>query len=1459
MSSIFISHSNQDHAIAAEIAIWLKQQGYTSIFLDFDPADGIPAGRNWAQELYKELKACRAMLVLCSEPSQSSEWCFAEFIHAKALGKAILPIKIAPCTLRPLISEIEVIDLTSNQEEGYQRLRRALSIAGMDPGQDYIPGIRPPYPGLAVFQEEDAPIFFGRDEEIQECIDHLRKLHEFGGVRLLLVLGASGSGKSSLVRAGVIPRLKRARPSWRVIGPVRPSLLSAGVGPSGIMSQFLSACGQKLHTKGMIGELIELNLVTPGESTCNGAPGADATILVFIDQFEEFLDSNLDKRAASFLNQFTSLLRSTESKILAVATLRSDFFEEFQKHPAFRDIPFEQLSIGPLSKGDFAEVIEEPARLEEIELESGLVHAIINDTQTGDALPLLSFTLRELWEHHGKDRKLTIAEYKELGRLEGSVALAADAVLSAETSSEQHKEELLDAFLPLVHIDEQKRYVKRIAYWSSIEQRHHGLLERFVAKRLLVSKSEKDDRDQKGDRVIEVAHEALFTTWCRLVKRLEKEKDNLILWERLRRAAKEWEEKGRSHDLLNHRGEELEKVEKLIAKPRFIIDSVEQAYLAACINLRDAARKSELAKRRRRYYLIAALFIVLLIISVSGLYALQQRKTAHDHLTRLHWANGIFARDNDKSRDIIKASHHFMKAAELADNLQSRNNAYLAGALLTRDLQLRLILEHDKEKKLISAVFNRDHQQILTWDETGTGISWDMRNGEKSQIFEPEENQQLTWSSPGGNWIMRQDSAMNIRVLNAHSGQTILTAAQQKKGWPKFNEDESKLVSWSEDGYVSIFDMIKISEVAKLQAPDEINKVIPSSSGKRVLLVGKNSNITLWRSDNSVKSCKYPGNSLIEGEGALFSPDDNRMFLWTKDGVALLWDTRNGCKHIATLPGYAKNPGIIGALFSSDKRSLIAWNYEEEGALSRWDIDKKSKPIPFLYAHSHRGGIPAPSAIEKGVLSKDESLFLTYADDGKARIWEVESGKELQTINHEGRLRGAVFNESANLVLTWSDNNHSAMLWNTQTGELVGFPLLHNGPVCLARFSEDNKHIVTCGEDGTARLWTIEDQPVNIDFQLQDAPQVIFWKESERKIIALTHAGNLEVWNERGERIEFRHLADTIEGGQFNKDGKQILTRSKDHTIRLWNTESGQPLTPQLRHDESLFGVRGVAYSPDEKWLLSWGDDHTARIWDKESGKLLLKLDHGLAVRGAIANPDRSRVLSWSDERLVRLWETQKGTTLQTLEHTSEILSARFLTNSSQILTWSTDGLIRVWDVQSGSKPKVFHHGEKLGGVVPNAAGNLLLSWTDDGTIRLWDITRSGDDIPPPALHESGFSEVAGSIFYANNNLILIWGIEEDSEGVVKNGGVRIWDNHMEQPLTRILQDDKPIANALLSHDASRIFAWSEDGSVKFWHLNIPSQQEQLVAHQEKWTGTRLNNQWGIDALDSKTWKKLTE
>ena len=616
MSSIFLSHSSQDNGIAGHVKVRLEQCGHRSVFLDFDPEHGIPAGRDWEKELYAKLRECRAVIILCSHTSMASRWCFAEITHAKALGKPVFPIKIDDAQVDRILTSAQVIDATAGWDAAYQRLEKGLLAAGLDPKDlfNWDNG-RPPYPGLSAFQEQDAAIFFGRDKEIREGQALLNCLQQFGGPRLTLMLGASGSGKSSLMRAGLVPRLKRD-PRWVVVEPFRP-LRTPFDQLARIFSKRFSQVTEVekgtptdvAHVRDRI-RWEEDQAVQSADTFLEllkelreSVGSREATVLLMIDQCEELLAGGANEEGDRFLAFLRAVLDREDSCLMVLATLRSDFLGSFQEHPTMRGLRVEPFTVPQTAVDDFATVIEDPARIAGLELGPGLVQAMIGDTKTSDALPLLAFTLRELYEGFGEDKlRLTLEEYRDkLGRLEGCIARAAEAVLTAKPLSEEKLSALRTSFLSMVRVADNDQYAKQPVLWNDLPASIHDVLERFVTARLLISGGD------KNGRTLEVAHEALFRAWPRLVSWLEDNKSFLVWQQRLNAMRKEWEASERSADLLLRGLPLTEAVDWLKKKPDDL-SPVEREFVTASIN----------RKTRNRIAAATIAGLVLILIGVLG-------------------------------------------------------------------------------------------------------------------------------------------------------------------------------------------------------------------------------------------------------------------------------------------------------------------------------------------------------------------------------------------------------------------------------------------------------------------------------------------------------------------------------------------------------------------------------------------------------------------------------------------------------------------------------------------------------------------------------------------------------------------------------------------------------------------------------------------------------------------------
>ena len=539
MTKVFISHSSLDNAPAREMKNWLELQGFEHTFLDFDEAAGIRPGADWERTLYREIEKSEAVILILTPNWQKSRWCFAEYAQARALGKAVFPV-IETVTDDELIArDVQHLDLTVDREVGLEQLSRALREVRESSPFPWDSS-RAPYPGLLSFQESDAAIFFGRRDDTWRLIEHLNARRVHCGQKLTALTGSSGSGKSSLLRAGVAPRLKRDGENWIVLPAFRPQknpidelarALAAGLGEPDSWRTIRDrlAAGPTEKVLAEIAENIKVR-----------ARASDASILVSIDQFEEVFGTSDPEEAERFYGILNGLIESGPAYIVA-CTLRSDFIGEAQSVRLLAR-RLETVLLGPMPMENVAEIVLEPARVAGLRVQEGVAIAAARDAASADALPLLAFTLRALYDRFGSSGELTLEDYRSLGDkngalspLENAVRQAADDVLSTMEPSDEELAGLRDSFVPaMVYLTGSGEYARQPADWNELPETAHRLLEALVSKRLLVRRVENEVQ------IVEVAHEALLRIWPRLALWLEQEREFLSWLPRATRDAEEW-------------------------------------------------------------------------------------------------------------------------------------------------------------------------------------------------------------------------------------------------------------------------------------------------------------------------------------------------------------------------------------------------------------------------------------------------------------------------------------------------------------------------------------------------------------------------------------------------------------------------------------------------------------------------------------------------------------------------------------------------------------------------------------------------------------------------------------------------------------------------------------------------------------------------------------------------------
>jgi formylglycine-generating enzyme required for sulfatase activity len=676
VSRIFLSHSNINNSEAVALRDWLSDNGWKDeIFLDLDPKRGIAAGERWERSLNEAANRCEAVLFLVSKAWLASVWCRKELNLAHRLNKRLFGVLIEDLPIGELPEDLtgtwQMVRLAAGRDhvmvravlpvtheevhvtfsaEGLARLKHGLEGAGLDPKYFAWPPIndpnRPPYRGLRPLEAEDAGIFFGRDGPVVEALDRLRGLRESTPPRLLVILGASGAGKSSFLRAGLFPRLKRDDRNFLPLPITRPERAPIS-GETGLLAALerAFAAAQIEISRADLRVVIDAGVVklkpllqaladkaTPLASDVGGKT-KPPTLILSIDQGEELFLAEAQDEARPFLALLRDLLRDDTPAVIAIFTIRSDNYERLQLADELQGMRQDMLSLPPMPKGAYAEVIKGPTRRLDgtpraLEIEDVLVDALLADIEAGgakDALPLLAFSLERLYgEYHAGGHHLRLSHYDALGRVKGSIGTAVERALKAADSDPAIPRDraarltlLRRGLIPwLAGIDPDTGAPRRrVARQSEIPAEARPLIRHLVEQRLLATDVNKDT----GEATIEPAHEVLLRQWGLLEEWLTEDAGLLAVLEGVKRASRDWAANNRNRAWLAHSTDRLAAAERLSTRPDLAanLEPTDRQYVAAC-------RKAESDLRRGRRLLQGAVYASLVVIILGLVGVIKQ-------------------------------------------------------------------------------------------------------------------------------------------------------------------------------------------------------------------------------------------------------------------------------------------------------------------------------------------------------------------------------------------------------------------------------------------------------------------------------------------------------------------------------------------------------------------------------------------------------------------------------------------------------------------------------------------------------------------------------------------------------------------------------------------------------------------------------------------------------------------
>ncbi|MGH3838831.1 MAG: toll/interleukin-1 receptor domain-containing protein, partial [Pseudonocardiaceae bacterium] len=610
MAKVFISHAGEDRAPTDEVHQWLVAEGH-EVFLDRDLRNGIVVGEEWEQRLHERLRWADAVVCVVTSAFLASEWCPYEVGYARSRGSRLLPVLAEPGVDHPLVRSAQYADLTKDPTAGraalVEALRRIDAAGGLGWADD-----RSPFPGLRPFEVEDHRVFFGRRGEVEQLAGLLRSPAERAEKAVLLVVGPSGCGKSSLVRAGLL-HVMAEEPGWCTLPPILP-----GADPVAALARQLTAAAQQLGLDWTVAQvrhqLDDGGLTGLADELLSAARAR--RLLVVVDQLEELLTQTPRGQRARFAQLLQPALGGP---IQVVATLRPEFLDQLLADADLAVLPTRPYPLRPLHREALRAVIQGPAQLAGINADDDLVARLVADTDSGEALPLLAFTLAQLADGVDRSGELSTARYDQLGGVQGALTRQADAALADATAATgRGRKEVIAGLLRLVTVDEQGRATRWRIPRNSLPEPVTRELDVFIEQRLLTT-----DTDN-GSAVIGVAHEKFLSAWPPLVQAIEENKSALRARRAVEQAATEWNDHDRPAERLWERGQLAAAITDTgthLQASDLVTDRIDLSPTA-----RDFLRASIRRDRVRRGRAITVLSVLLVLaVAAAGIAFIQQR------------------------------------------------------------------------------------------------------------------------------------------------------------------------------------------------------------------------------------------------------------------------------------------------------------------------------------------------------------------------------------------------------------------------------------------------------------------------------------------------------------------------------------------------------------------------------------------------------------------------------------------------------------------------------------------------------------------------------------------------------------------------------------------------------------------------------------------------------------------
>ncbi|MGH3808067.1 MAG: TIR domain-containing protein [Pseudonocardiaceae bacterium] len=1242
MARVFVSHASEDGECAARLHRWLVGQGH-EVFLDRDPGDGIAVGEEWGRRLHERLRWADAAVCVVTSAYLGSVWCSAEVSFALSRGSRVLPVLAEPGMAHPLLASLQHADLTGDPTAAraalVAELRRVDAVGGWG-----WPDDRSPFPGLRPLDVGDHQVFFGRGGEVEQLAGLVRSPAEHAEGAVLLVVGPSGCGKSSLVRAGLL-HVMAGEPGWWTLDPILP-----GADPVAALGRELAFTAQKLGLDwtvakvrhqlddgGLTGLADELLLVARARR-----------LLVVVDQFEELLTQATPAARARFARL---LLPALGGPVQVVATLRPEFFDQLLVDADLAVLPTHVYPLRPLRRDALPTVIQGPCRLAGIAVDEDLVARMVADTDSGEALPLLAFTLAQLAAGVSRGGQLSGARYDQLGGVRGALTRQAEAALAeACAASGRGRGEVISGLLRLVTVDEQGRPTRWRVLRDELPTPVVRELDAFVRRRLLTT-----DADN-GSVVVGVAHEAFLSAWPPLAQAIEENASALRARRAVEQAATEWDAESRPPARMWERGQLAAAVADTGARIQgsdLVTDRVDLSAVARGF-LRASIRRDRV--RRGRAISMLSVLLVLALVA-AGVAVIQQRAAEHQRDLAV---SGISQRVAGQALE-LRATNPALAAQLALAAYRLDPNTETRGSLLSTFATPYATRLTAHTKTVRSVAFSPDGHTLATASDDRTARLWDIHDphhpttlstltGHTADIssvaFSPDGRTLATASNDQTTWLWDIHDPHNPTTLSTLTGHTADISSVA------FSPDGHILATASKDQTARLWDLNDLRHPVVLGTlTDHTNWVVSvafSPDGHTLATGSADSTARLW----DLSDPRHPTSlDTLSGHtsgvtSVAFSPDGHTLATGSGDRTVRLWDV-HAPHHPSALGALTGHTNWVHSLaFSPDGRTLATASWDTTARL--WDVHDPHHPSALGALTGHTDWVSS------AVFSPDGHTLATASGDSTARLWDLPG--PISVGGHTNLVYSVAFSPDGHTLATGSYDDN-ARLWDIRdphhpvlSGTLVG----HTNIVFSVAFSPDGRILATASVDGTARLWDVHDpyHPTALDTLTRHTSWVysVAFSPDGHTLATTSVDGTARLWDihDPHQATPLSTLTDptnnTVRSVAFSPDGHTLAIASADQTARLWDVRDLHHPTPL----GSLIGhtnvVCSVAFSPDGHTLATASTDNTARWWDIRDpyhpSALGALTGHTNWVSSVAFSPDGHTLATASWDATARLWET---------------------------------------------------------------------------------------------------------------------------------------------------------------------------------------------------------------------------